>query len=111
MDQVDVSGRASRRRGLWKRSVIETKVNIINLTAWVHKECEVMNEDALTRLQEAWVNSEQKDNAQCIWMIWSKITEWALTLDSREDMGFKEQYSVLIDRAKTGRWDQGAVNS
>ena len=37
--EVDVSRRASRRRGWLKRGVVETNVNIVNMTAWVHKEC------------------------------------------------------------------------
>jgi ribonuclease HI len=34
------------------------------MTAWVHKECDIMEEEALTKLQEAWDTSEQKD--ECI---------------------------------------------
>jgi hypothetical protein len=31
------------------------------MTAWVHKECDIIEEEALTKLQEAWDSSEQKD--------------------------------------------------
>ena len=31
------------------------------MTAWVHKECDIMDEDSLLRLQEAWENPQQKD--------------------------------------------------
>ena len=31
------------------------------MTAWVHKECDIMDEDALLRLQGAWENPQQKD--------------------------------------------------
>ena len=48
--EVNVSGRARRQRGLWKRGVVETKLNRVNITAWVHKECDIMDEDALLRL-------------------------------------------------------------
>jgi ribonuclease HI len=34
------------------------------MTAWVPKECDIMDEDALFRLQGAWENPEQKD--ECI---------------------------------------------
>jgi hypothetical protein len=31
------------------------------MTAWVHKECDIMDVDALLRLQGAWKNPERKD--------------------------------------------------
>jgi hypothetical protein len=40
---------------------VETKVKTVNMTAWVHKECDIMDEDALLRLQGAWENLQQKD--------------------------------------------------
>ena len=40
---------------------METKLNTVNMTAWVHKECDIMDEDALLRLQGAWETPEQKD--------------------------------------------------
>ncbi len=39
----------------------ETKLKTVNLTAWVQKECDIMDEDALLRLQGAWENPQQKD--------------------------------------------------
>ena len=48
---VNPSGRARRQKGWWKRGVVETKLNMVNMTAWVHKECDIMDEDALLRLQ------------------------------------------------------------
>jgi len=60
-NEVSVSGRARRQRGWWKRGVVETKLNTINMTAWVHKECDIMDEDALLRLQTAWNNPQKKD--------------------------------------------------
>ena len=45
--EVNVSGRARRQRGWCKRGVVETKLNTVNMTAWVHKECDIMDEDAL----------------------------------------------------------------
>jgi hypothetical protein len=35
--EVNVSGRARRQRGWWKHGVVETELNTINMTAWVHK--------------------------------------------------------------------------
>ena len=40
---------------------METKLNTVNMTASVHKECDIMDEDALLRLQGAWENPQQKD--------------------------------------------------
>jgi hypothetical protein len=40
---------------------VETKLNTVNMTAWVHKECHIMDEDALFRLQGAWETLQQKD--------------------------------------------------
>jgi hypothetical protein len=39
-------------------------LNTVNRTAWVHKECDIIEEEALTKLQEARDSSEQKD--KCI---------------------------------------------
>jgi hypothetical protein len=57
--EVNVSGRTLSQRGWWKRGVVETKLNTVNLTAWVHKECDIKDEDALIRLQGAWENPHQ----------------------------------------------------
>ena len=32
----------------------------VNMTAWVHKECNGIEEEAITKLQEAWDSLEQK---------------------------------------------------
>jgi len=63
-DGVEGSGRASRQKGWWKRGDVEAKLNTVNMTAWVHKECDTIEEEALTKLQGAWDSSEQKD--ECI---------------------------------------------
>jgi hypothetical protein len=63
-DGVDGSGRACRQKGWWKRGDLEAKLNTVNMTVWVHKECDIIEEEALTKLQEAWDSSEQKD--ECI---------------------------------------------
>ncbi len=34
------------------------------MTAWVHNECNIMDEDAVIKLQEAWNKSKRKD--ECI---------------------------------------------
>jgi hypothetical protein len=31
---------------------VEAKLNTVNMTAWVHKECDIMEEEALAKLQE-----------------------------------------------------------
>ena len=43
---------------------MEAKLNTVNMIAWVHKECDVIEEEAHTKLQEAWDSAEQKD--ECI---------------------------------------------
>ena len=40
------------------------KLNTVNMTVWVHKECNIMDEEALIKLQDTWNNSEWKD--ECI---------------------------------------------
>ena len=62
--KVNVIGRTRRPKGFWKRGVVETNLNTVDMTAWVHTECDILDEDALFRLQGAWENSEQKD--ECI---------------------------------------------
>ena len=60
-NEVDGSGRACRQKGWWKRGDVEAKLNTVNMTAWVHKECDIIEKEALTKLQEAWDSSEHKD--------------------------------------------------
>jgi hypothetical protein len=43
---------------------VEAKLNTVNMTAVVHKECNIMDEEALIKLQEAWNYSERKD--ECV---------------------------------------------
>jgi len=43
---------------------VEAKLNTVNMTAWVHKECDTIEEETLDRLRAAWDCSEQKD--ECI---------------------------------------------
>ena len=57
-------GCARRQKRWWKRGVVETKMNTVHMPAWVHKECNIMDELALIRLQRAWETPEQKD--ECI---------------------------------------------
>jgi hypothetical protein len=60
-NEVGGGGRACRQKGWWKRGDVEAKLNTVHMTAWVHKECDIIEEEALTKLQEAWDSSEQKD--------------------------------------------------
>ncbi len=60
-NEVGGGGRACRQKGWWKRGDVEAKLNTVNMTAWVHKECDIIEKEALTKLQEAWDSSEQKD--------------------------------------------------
>jgi hypothetical protein len=63
-NEVEESGRACRQKGWWKPGDVEAKLNTVNMTAWVHKECDITEVEALTKLQEAWDSSEQKD--ECV---------------------------------------------
>jgi hypothetical protein len=79
-DGVEGSGRACRQKGWWKRGDVEAKLNTVNMTAWVHKECDTIEEEALDKLQAAWNCSEQKEGP----------TGWALKSANWEAMDFKE---------------------
>jgi hypothetical protein len=57
-DEVEGGGRACRQKGWWKRGDVEAKLNTVNMTAWVHRECDIIEEEAITKLQEAWDSSE-----------------------------------------------------
>ena len=89
-NEVDEGGRACRQKGWWKRGDVEAKLNIVIMTAWVHKECDIMEEEALTKLQEAWDSSEQKD--ECVVRLddLERLTRWALRSACWEDMDFRE---------------------
>jgi hypothetical protein len=52
-DEVEGGGRACRQKGWWNRGDVEAKLNTVDMIAWVHKECDVIEEEALTKLQEA----------------------------------------------------------
>jgi hypothetical protein len=60
--EVDANGRVCRQKGRWKRGDVEAVLNTVNMTAWVHKECGIMDEKALLKTQEAWDNSGRKDD-------------------------------------------------
>jgi hypothetical protein len=47
-DEFEGCGRASRQKGWWKRGDVEAKLNTVNMTAWVHKECDIIETGALT---------------------------------------------------------------
>jgi hypothetical protein len=46
-DEVEGCGRASRQKECWKRGDVEAKLNNVNMTAWVHKECDIIREGIL----------------------------------------------------------------
>ena len=43
---------------------METQLNTVKVKAWVRKNCDIMDQDALRRLQGAWKSPEQKD--ECV---------------------------------------------
>jgi hypothetical protein len=48
-NEVDGSGRACSQKGWWKRGDVEAKLNTVNMTVWVHKECDIIEKEALTK--------------------------------------------------------------
>ena len=73
--EVSGGGCVCRQKGWWKCGDVEAKLNTVNMTVWVHKECDIIKEEALTKLQEAWDSSEQKDECTvCLneleWAYW-----------------------------------------
>jgi ribonuclease HI len=58
---VDMKERGSVRSTL---EIDPRTPTIRSVTSWVHKECDIMGQEALIKLQEAWNSSEQKD--ECI---------------------------------------------
>jgi hypothetical protein len=50
---------------LLKHGVVETKLNAVNMTAWMHKEFDIMDQDALCGLQGAWEASNKRMNVFC----------------------------------------------
>jgi ribonuclease HI len=63
-EEVEGGGRACRQKGWWNSGDVEAKLNTFNMISWLQKECNVIEEEALTKLQEVWDSSEQKD--ECI---------------------------------------------
>ena len=66
-NEVDGGGRACKQKGWWKRGDVEAKLNTVNMMAWLHEECVIIGEEALTKLQEAWDTQNRKMNVSCAW--------------------------------------------
>ena len=64
-DEVEGGGRACRQKGWWKRGDVEAKLNTVNMTAWVHKECDVIEEEALTKLTSYAHNGALRTSSRC----------------------------------------------
>ena len=90
--EVDANGRVCRQKGRWKRGDVEAVLNTVNMTAWVHKECGIMDEEALLKTQEAWDNSGRKDD--CILRLdESERAYWTGTeVGLLEDMSSRDRY-------------------
>ena len=70
---------------------MEFKLNTVNMTAWVHKECDIVDEALFSGSKEHGKTRNRNTNVLCVWMIWIGTTGWALKSGNREDVGFKEQ--------------------
>jgi hypothetical protein len=80
---------------LSQRGDVEGKLNTVNMTAWVHKECDSIQTGSLTKLQEARDSSEQKDECfVCLEGVASSgrkdridVSEWAERRKVRAQIG------------------------
>jgi len=88
--EVDESGRACRQNGWWKRGDVEAKLNTVNMTAWVHKECDIMEEEAVINPKKHGTAQNRRMNVSCAWMTLSGPTGWALKSANWVDMDFRE---------------------
>ena len=81
------------------------------MTARVHKECDIIEEEALTKLQEARGSSEQKD--ECIVCLDDlERAYWMGTeIGQLRGYGFQGVALGVMGRAKMERWGPGAVKS
>jgi hypothetical protein len=86
---------------------VETKLNTVNMTAWVHKECDIMEEEALTKHQEAWDSSEQKD--ECVVRLDDlDRAHWCLVRRLNWNHLFAHRYLVWNTRLH-GNWNKTAL--
>jgi hypothetical protein len=70
-------------------------LNMVNMTAWVHKECDIMDEEALLKLQEAWDNSERKDE----FIVRLDELEWAYWTGT--EVGLLGEYEFPADMSSS----------
>ncbi len=69
---------------------METKLNTVNMTAWLHKECDIMDEDPLLRIQGAWGNPQQKDKCS----VHMNDLEWDYWMGTKDDGDDRAQAAV-----------------
>ena len=67
-NEVNESGRACTQKGWWKRGDVEAKLNTVNMTAWVHQGCDIMEEEALTNFKKHGTAKNRRMNVSCDWM-------------------------------------------
>jgi hypothetical protein len=106
-NKVNENGHACRQKEWWKRGNVEVKLNTVIMTAWVHQECDIMEEEALTKLQEAWDNSEQND--ECVVILDDlELAYWMVT-EVGQLGGYRFQGSTLgVDGScKDGKMGSG----
>jgi hypothetical protein len=91
-NEVDGSGRACRQKGWWKCGDVEAKLNTVNMTVWVHKACDIIEEERRPLLNSKKHGTVQNTrmNVRCAWMTWSGPTGWALRSACWADMDFRE---------------------
>ena len=62
------------------------------MTAWVHKECDIMDEQAITTLQDEWKSSDQKD--ECT--VRMDEEEWAYWMGTAAAHGLSAVCDVCV---------------
>ena len=62
--QSGASGRALRCKGWWTRGAVETSMNSVNMTCWVHKESSLKDAEVVTPVAAAWEEVREKDECE-----------------------------------------------
>ena len=84
--------RACRQRGWWKTGNVAASACSVGMTAWVHRDCTMVDQATIESLQQAWECTEEKD--EC----------------SVEQVGLERDYWLGSEAGRVGSYGfQGAV--
>ena len=85
-------GRACRQRGWWKTGNVAASACSVGMTAWVHRDCTMVDQATIESLQQAWECTEEKD--ECL----------------VEPVGLERDYWLGSEAGRVGSYEfQGAV--